>query len=227
MIPSARFHLKVIFMQLKDPILITGATRSGTSLVSAIIHEAGAKGGMLNLDGSEYNPIGFYENHAIIQQVDKAILQAAGFDPLGQVNLPPENFPGQDIRQKVFDIAADQGITPADTWFFKDAKLLLLFRSYIRSFPDSKIVLVRRQKEGIVKSCMRTPFMRGRQTELDWLEWVNSHIALMDALMLEHNQVMEIWYEDLVAGNVAPMQRIISWLSLDFHLDYINTIVIR
>ena len=214
-------------MQLKDPILITGCARSGTSLVAGIINEAGAKGGSINLDGNEYNPTGYYENHAIIQTVDKQILKSRGFDLMGQKKLPGEDFPVVDIRDKVFSVIASQGVSSADTWFFKDAKLLLLFRSYTKSFPGSKIVIVRRQKEGIINSCMRTPFMSGRKTEYEWLEWVNHHIMLMAALKSSFSKVHEIWYEDLINGNLNPIKELIQWLGLEFHMDYINSIIIK
>ena len=214
-------------MSLKDPILVTGCARSGTSLVSAIINEAGAKGGSINVGGNQYNPTGYYENHEIVTSIDKEILKAEGFDPMGQTRLPGENFPTHDIRQRVFDIMEGQGVSAADTWFFKDAKLLLLFRSYIKSFPGSKIVLVRRQKEGIVKSCKRTPFMHGRKTEKGWLEWVNHHIMLMACLKSAHSKVFELWYEDLIVGNLTPVRELVQWLGLEYHVDYVNSIVIR
>ena len=214
-------------MPLKDPILITGCARSGTSLISAIINEAGAKGGIMNVGGGPYNPTGFYENHEIINSVDKQILKSAGLDPMGQTSLPGEDFPAHDIRQRVFNIAASQGVSAADTWFFKDAKLLLLSRSYTQSFPGAKIVLVRRQKEGIVKSCMRTPFMHGRKTEKEWMDWVNHHIMLMACLKSTYSKVREVWYEDLIVGNLTPIRELIQWLGLEYHHDYVNSIVIR
>jgi len=222
-----RFRLKVISMNLKDPILITGCARSGTSLIAAIINEAGAKGGVINVGGNQYNPTGYYENHEIITNVDKSILSGQGFDPMGQRKLPDENFIAADVRKRIFNIASSQGITAADTWFFKDAKLLLLYRSYVKSFPGSKIVLVRRQKEAIVKSCKRTPFMNGRNTEAGWLEWVNHHIMLMACLKAVHSKVCELWYEDLLVGNLTPLRECITWLGLEYHKDYVNSIVIR
>ena len=97
-------------MQLKDPILITGAARSGTSLVANIIAQAGAKGGDMNKKADRYNPTGYYENHAMINTVDKALLKQEGYDTMGQTPLPPFNLKAFDIRDKVFQIARQQGI---------------------------------------------------------------------------------------------------------------------
>ena len=214
-------------MNLKDPILITGCARSGTSLVAAIIHEAGASGGNIVINGSPYNPTGFYENHEIISAIDKQILREAGFDPLGQNGVPPADLPGKDIRQGMFRIASDQGIRPGETWFFKDAKLLLVFRSYVESFPESKIVLVRRNANDIVNSCMNAPFMHRRSTPEQWLDWVEDQEKIMDVLKAEKKEVREVWYEDIINGNLDQLQKVIEWLDLDWHVDFVSSIVIR
>ena len=122
-------------MPLSDPILITGCARSGTSLVSAIIHQAGAKAGAIGKAGDELNPSGYYENYEIIEKIDKKILAELGFDPMGQKELPGEDIERRDIRADVFAIAQDQGILPGEKWYYKDAKLLLLYGSYLKSFP--------------------------------------------------------------------------------------------
>lgn len=216
------------YMNLKDPILITGCARSGTSLVAAIIHEAGASGGDITVTpGSPYNPTGFYENHRLISAIDKPLLVNAGFDPLGQKGLSPADLPAVDIRESVFRIAADQGIHPGEQWFFKDAKLLLVYRSYVESFPESKIILVRRNANDIVKSCMRTPFMHRRDTPEQWLDWVEDHEKLMVALHAAKKEVREVWYEDLMSGNLNPIREAIEWLGLEYHVDFVSSIIIR
>lgn len=212
---------------LKDPILITGAARSGTSLVAGIIHRHGAVSGETGKEGDQWNPTGYYENYEIIERIDKHLLRGCGLDTLGQTNLPKEPLPAQDIRADVFDIAIGQGIKPADSWYFKDAKLLLLYRSYIQSFPNSKIVLVRRDPSGIVSSCMRTPFMAGRSTPEQWLDWVIDHEKMMEYLRAEHPAVREVWYDDLMKGDFLGIKIVLEWLGFEFDRDIINEIIIK
>ena len=214
-------------MQLKDPILITGAGRSGTSLVAGIIHRHGAVAGAVGKPGDRWNPTGYYENYEMVESVSKSILRRAGFDIMGQKPIPKEPIPAEDIRQKVEKIAFKQGIKPGDVWYYKDAKLLLVYKSYLKSFPGSKIMLVRREPTGIVNSCMRTPFMAGRTTQEQWLEWLEDYERFMGYLKSESQNVVEIWYEDLQAGNYTGIENVIRWLGFEFNKEIINNIIIK
>ena len=51
--------------------------------------------------------------------------------------------------------------------------------------------------------------MHRRTTPEQWLDWVEDHEKLMDALKAEKKEVREIWYEDLINGNLDPMQKIL------------------
>ena len=67
---------------MKPPILITGAARSGTSMVAGIVHRCGAKGGAV-LGPTPYNRRGQYENRRVTDTVVKPYLLMQGLDPLG------------------------------------------------------------------------------------------------------------------------------------------------
>ena len=70
-----------------EPILITGAARSGTSLTAGIISICGAFGG--NTTGSTpYNRNGQFENSHIRNRIVKPYLVRMGVDKLGQYPLP-------------------------------------------------------------------------------------------------------------------------------------------
>ncbi|MCK4819383.1 sulfotransferase [bacterium] len=214
-------------MQLKDPILIAGAARSGTSLVAGIIHRHGTVSGELGKLGDQWNPTGYYENYEIIDKVDKRLLRDAGYDVMGQYPLPREPLPAEDIRERVEKIAMEQGIRPGDNWYFKDAKLLLVYKSYLKSFPSSKIILVRRDGNDIIQSCMRTPFMTKRETSDQWIDWLEDHERFMGYLKSESSNVVEIWYEDLQAGNYTGISNVIKWLGFEFDKEIINNIIIK
>ncbi len=74
---------------------------------------------------------------------------------------------------------------------------------------------------------MNTPFMTGRSGIKGWGEWVDEHVELMDELKLKHGKVFEIWYEDLVAGKINEVKRLIEWLGLKYHEDFVNSIIIK
>jgi hypothetical protein len=214
-------------MTLSDPILITGAARSGTSLTAAIIHSAGAQSGVVKIEANEWNPTGYYENREIVDKVIKRLLIDFGYDPMGQERLPGEDLPRVNIRDQIFQIAEEQGIRPGKPWYFKGAKILLLYGSFIKSFPESRIVLVRRRANDIVASCMRTNFMAKRSTPEQWLDWLEDHEKIMSRLKDEFHNVMEVWYEDFILGNLEPMKRVVRWLDLHFDDNFVKSIIIK
>jgi len=54
-------------------------------------------------------------------------------------------------------------------------------------------VLVRRDPQAIVRSCIRTPFMKGRKFKQGWIDWVQEHEFRMDDLKSSGAQVLELW----------------------------------
>jgi hypothetical protein len=55
---------------MKDPILITGAARSGTSMTAGVINICGAFGGVLS-GPNKNNKKGMFENNRIRQDIAK------------------------------------------------------------------------------------------------------------------------------------------------------------
>ena len=215
-------------MPMIDPILITGAARSGTSLVANIIHHAGAKGGDVSVNpipGEQ--PTGFYENEELTTRVSKSILFDLGFDPRGVKKIPDHNVPTFDVSVQVFNIARKQGITVGDVWYLKIIKGLLLYRTYLRSFPNSQWVLVRREPDGIIQSCMLASFMVGRETANEWADYVRHYTRMMIRLKRECPQVREVWYEKLLAGEHDEIESVLGWLGLDYDKEYIDKTVIK
>ena len=71
----------------REPILITGAARSGTSLCAGTTNICGAWGGSLS-GPTKYNRKGMFENSEIRNAVVKPYLRRIGCDPMGQDPLP-------------------------------------------------------------------------------------------------------------------------------------------
>ena len=66
---------------MTDPILVTGAARSGTSMTAGIIHLCGAFGGKLS-GPTTYNKKGMFENGTIRNELVKPFFSAIGADRL-------------------------------------------------------------------------------------------------------------------------------------------------
>lgn len=164
-------------------ILVTGCARSGTSLTTRILKAHGCwlgKPGEVNI---------LYENTSVRQGVLKPYLKSLGCDPLGQKKLPDTNNlkPVPDLREKVLSRIGGQEPTA-----YKDAKITLVWPVFAHAFPDARWVLVRRDRERIIDSCLRTEFMWSYSHREQWGAWVDEHERRF-ADMRTHLDLIEVW----------------------------------
>lgn len=189
-------------------ILITGAARSGTSLTTGMLQRLGAYLGRPQ-DINDLN-----ENVAIRQNILKPYLRSIGADPLGQsVIAPPEAVklrPG--LREDVEAVFAD-GPQP---WAYKDAKITLCWQAWAEAFPDAIWVIVRRDAEKIVDSCIRTKFMRHYGDDRDgWMGWVRAHEERFEAMKAAGLDFIEVWQRD-VAADIKAFRPVAEHCGLPF-----------
>jgi len=202
------------------PILITGAARSGTSLVAATIAACGAWSGKMPEPTATNPGEGMFELRAITNRVVKPYLSDAGFDPMCQDPLPdPKHLPPlPGLRDRVDAILHAEGYREESgkPWLLKDPKACLMWPAWRTAYPSARWVIVRRRKEDIVASCLRTRFMRRRTTAAEWLDWAEHHERCLAEIMDSGAQAREIWPSELVHGNFGPARKVISWLGLQW-----------
>ncbi len=216
-------------MEMPQPILITGCARSGTSMVAGVINICGAFGG--DMSGPNRNNMkGMFENSAIREKVVKPYLRGLGVDPMGQFPLPEIKdlkIP-TDWALQIKDIMIHQGY-PGGQWFYKGAKMALMWPIWHYAFPNAKWIIVRRKTSDIINSCQKTSFMRafrraefrkavGAKDERDgWLWWVHQHEARFIEMMVEGVNMKMVWPERMVSGNYEQMYETIEWLGLKWN----------
>ena len=199
-------------------IFITGCARSGTSMVAGIIDRCGAHGGNI-IGATKWNPRGQYENDEIRNHVIKPILRLLKADPMGQDPLPDidkvlllsENGFPAETRSKIDNIIKKQRMK--EPWYFKGAKICMLWPIWMRAYPEAHYIIVRRPDKLIIKSCMRTAFMRRRSTKEEWQEWIDYH-KLRFAEMAEHMPVHFVSTLDIVEGRLGIMKGIVEKVGL-------------
>lgn len=204
------------------PVFITGCARSGTSLTAGIINLCGAWGGELT-GATRYNKRGQFENVFIRQQITKPYLARLGVDPMGQWPLPdlPAMIPRLTadapwLRQQMLDVLAAQGY-PGGRWFYKGAKMCLLWPLYAVAFPDAEWVVVRRDDEEIVRSCLRTGFMRAFDAAEGWHQWVQVHHRRFGEMRAVGLKINEIWPVKIVHGDFSEIRALIQQLGLNWN----------
>lgn len=212
--------------KIPDPILITGCARSGTSLVAGIIHKHGAFGGEMR-GPTQYNARGMFENSQIVNFVKNVMGGTLEVDPLGQYPLAdPENLPELlGFGEAIIELLKQDGYIDGP-WFYKGAKIPMLWPLWDKAFPNAKWLVVRRPTEAIVKSCKKAPFMRKVPADLGWEWWVEQHLEVFPS-MKQHlgNRYREVWSADIIEGRLFELQSAIEWLGFSFDRDIVEEFV--
>lgn len=219
---------------MKEPILITGCARSGTSLVAGAINICGAFGGDMS-GPNRNNRKGMFENASIRNNMVKPYLRELGVDPMGQYPLPDvKTLPiPNSWRIRVIDTMTVEGHT-GGPWFYKGAKMCLMWPVWHYAFPMAKWVIVRRRTGDIINSCLRTGFMRafskpwvqravGVDNEADgWKWWVHQHEKRFVEMITKGLNVKVVWPERMVHGDYQQMMELIEWLGLSWSTEVMS-----
>lgn len=210
-------------------ILITGAARSGTSLIAGIIEICGGYGGTM-FGAHPHNRKGMFENTYIRENIMKPYLKQIGADERCQYPLPKKrkikDIP--NLEMKINDIFKEQGWDGRQTLFYKCTKINHVWNVWDSNFPVAKWVIVRRDSNNIVNSCMRTGFMRAfnnewvrrqvnaKTTEEGWFWWVRQHEKRFKEIKHHTNNNIEIYPSKMVEGDFSEIKGLITWLGLEW-----------
>lgn len=186
-------------MSLKAPILITGCARSGTSVTAGIFFLCGAFGGKMS-GPTRYNKKGMFENAEIRNQVVKPYLkETLKVDPMGQDPLPDiaKLVPTPNLQGVIEGKMKWQGYRDGP-WFYKGAKMCLIWPIWHTAFPKARWVIVRRRDEDIIHSCMKTGFMRAFKTNEGWQGWIDAHKQRFEEMKNAGLDMQEVWPEKFI-----------------------------
>lgn len=187
-------------------ILIVGCARSGTTLTTGVIGACGANLG----DVDKLNEI-----RAIRNKIIKPYLARLGVDPKGQHPLAdPENL--KPYPQFCQHITAAMG--GADV--YKCPKSAPIWPLWAEHFPDARVIIVRRDKAGIIGSCKRCRFMNSAP---DWSAWVDHHVTCMEQ-MKETMNCFEVWPSEAI-GNPEGFRPMVEWLGLEWNDQAVKSLI--
>ena len=208
------------------PFLITGLPRSGTSMTAGIFATLGLWTGT-TVPGGPENPKGFFEHVALREQVTKGILAGHGFDPVGVRKLPPRDFNPNirfnnslTLRQTIEAIIRADGYEPHRPWMYKGAKMSLLWRMFDKAFPKAIWIVVSREREGFVKSCLKTSFMMPHSSDPDfWHQLADDYEERLTDLSKSVATVHHVKTDAVIQGDFTAIEKICLAHGLDYRAD--------
>jgi len=213
---------------INSPILVTGAARSGTSMIGGIINLCGAFGGNMNQ---------MFENTQILNTVVKPYLRELGVDQNGQYPLPDVNNLKIPISfaSKTLSIIQAQEYTDG-AWMYKGTSMSVMYPVWHYAFPNAKWIVVRRKDDDIVDSCMHTAFMNAFDKEENvkainatdkkdaWYWWVRQHNRRFVEMIEQGLNVKQIHPERMVYGDYSQIYEMLDWLGLKWNSSVLNYI---
>lgn len=225
------FKNKKVTPYADKPILITGCARSGTSMSAGIIDLCGAWGGETS-GSNKNNRKGMFENASIRNNFVKPFLASIGADPMGQHPLPDiEKCKLMSVaaivewRKKILTEIHFQGYKGERQWYYKGAKLCLIWPLWHRAFPKAKWIIVRRKSEDIVQSCLKTSFMRAYNKEEGWYKWVDHHKDRFLEMEQAGLDIRYIWPQKMIDFDLMEMGLIIAELGLKWDQQIVEDFI--
>ena len=212
---------------IDEPIFVAGIPRSGTSLTAGILAACGAWTGE-TFGPTPHNQKGSFENKEIRERFIKPYLMMLGNDPLGLRDFPNVDahiIPPRIWKEEIEKLIASQGYE-AGTWLLKDCKLALFHELWDAAFPKAKWIVVRRNRDSIIGSCLRAePMVRHIGCErTKWERWHDQYLAKLTEIVQNKN-VIEIWPDTDIIETTAGIESVINSLGLKYDQATIDAFI--
>lgn len=218
----------LMFENKTNPIFITGVPRSGTSLIAGIINICGAYGGEL-IGACSANKKGMFENRQIRETICKPFLSSIGADVKGQNPLPDREKMREfkygfilNWRKRVLSAI---GVDESQAWFYKGAKMCLMWPVWHLAFPEARWIIVRRDSEKIIDSCLRTSFMNAYKTREEWQKWIDVHLERFEEMKKENLNIAEVSSDNIVNGKFENLKLFIQGAGLTWNESKIKEFI--
>ncbi|MFW6002557.1 MAG: sulfotransferase [archaeon] len=200
---------------MKDPIIVTGIPRSGTSMIAGILQLCGAWTGDVN---------NMFENKEIKFSVLVPYMNSINADFRGQKEFPntenisiPRNF-----RSKIEAIALKQGCKQDDKWIIKSNLVSLTWPVWNYAFPNAKYVIVRRRPADIANSCMKTSYMDAYDNREDWIKMCRFYQSRFAEMVEEGLNCKVIWPHRMAYGDYGQIWELLEWTGLPWNSKVLN-----
>jgi len=207
---------------MKDPILITGASRSGVSMTAGIVYFCGAFGG--EVCGTKGNDgAGMFGNIPVRDSIMTPYFKQIKADLMGQYPLPnSDSLVPAPLLKTIFEFEMKrQGCGEDSIAFYKDFRLCLVWPIWHAAFPSARWVVVRRKEEDVVASCLKTGYMKAYKSEPGWSMWLGEYLNRFERMRDAGLNVVEVWPTKFVEGDFIEIKDAIDKLGLKWEEERI------
>lgn len=198
---------------ISQPILIVSPPRSGSSLLSNIIHDAGVFGGIMK-PADKWNINGYFENLAITDIVVSYLRKCDTRGLRKKFNPVNLSVPYRQLKAECEAVLKAEGYKDGDAWFYKDPKLCFAWKIFVEAFPNAKWVIVQRDKQQCIDSIMRTDFMDAYQARAQWERYYHTALENIFSLTLTARNVHRADINKIIAGDSAEIEKLSTYLNL-------------
>lgn len=194
------------------PILITGAYRTGKTLIAEVIRDCGVFAGDFTaglMDGKNGHEV--LISHLKDAQSRLLAQDGGGYpSPLPSIQM----FWNQIITERLHQ----WGYNPTNKWMLKSPSILPQWELWAQSFPEAKVVVVARSREDILRSLAHTyPYSQNSQEE--WERVLDTCEDYQVKMIKSGMNVKVIWPERCVGGDYRAIHDMLNWLGLEWHSE--------
>jgi hypothetical protein len=199
----------------KRPIFVVGLPYGGGTRTARLIRNMGVWTGP-TIEGPKSDPRDLLENKLIREKLIKPTLKHMECDPDGLKALPNPRrrvnlvFPTKEgninLQEKLNRMLKSQAYNHAQRWMYNDARLTLMWRSFITDFPNADWVIIRQDKDSYVQACLSNPeaFDISPKTNF-WGHIAKVYSKRFDMLCARVDNAHEINFSNIQEGNLSEL----------------------
>lgn len=205
---------------MQNPILITGADRTGSGLIAKIISICGGFSGITT-------PL--YENKSLHNHMD--FYAKINSYPPYMPDFTGKDFDNFNWRETVLFSLQKEGLAESDIFFVKSSLIAQTWELWEDAFPKAKWLIVRRKPGGIIRSCVQTAYMTrfkdkknrkeiGVHTEEEgWMWWIHEYEKKFIEISNKVSDCTIVWPERMVTGDFKQIKEVVESCGLKWRED--------
>ncbi len=198
------------------PVCIAGMHRSGTSMVTNLLHLCGLYLGAENelTPATPANPEGHWEHKGFVE-INEGILKQLG----GAWYQPPSLNPGWENNERIFSqkqaaVSLVRTFLDREPWGWKDPRNSLTLPLWKALLPGARVVICVRNPLEVVASLQRRPVFKYSEGSALWKLYKETRaaVSLTRRRSFSTSACMELWrsYNQRILSDTTREQRIIT-----------------